>query len=376
MDDERVAALHDGRLDAHERDELLSRVMADDEEYDLFAETAAVLREIEEAHASAGPSSTDAEPISGESATDVRPPANAAFGEQGDDGVIPLATRRPPAPPLATGDAAAPTASAGPEVSADPRDGVVSLDSRRRAPRRPWMVYGAIAAGLVGIGLAGTLLTRARDTRLDDPTLAVAMLEHGGAPGPAAGWNEAFGSITRGGESGRKQLDPEPLNVKLGAYMVDIELAAASHDGSLVPLSGRITELLGHVTLGDSAARFYREAGQTAAANPRADVGPLLAQGREAVHSAVIVPEWLELGIWAEAARTAAVRHDAGFFRSRRSRALLERASSLPEMDEDTGAALGAVRASIPADGRSLDAEKWSALEAQITGLLRAAGRS
>jgi|GEM_PF-936940 len=370
MDDERVAALHDGRLDAHERDELLSRVLSDDEEYDIFAETAAVLREIEEAHASSPPSSAGADPMGVEPAADVAPHANIARGGHASDDVIPLATHRPPTP-----EGAAEPRPAEPEPHAGSRDGVISLDSRRRAPRRPWAMYGSIAAGLVGLGLAATLLTRARDTRLDDPAMAVAMLEDGAARGPAAGWNEVVGSSTRGGEANGKQLDPEPLNVQLGAYMVDIELAAASHDTSVVRLSRTIIHLLGQVTLGDSAAKFYGKVDSAAAANPRADVRPLLAQGREAVRSGVIVPEWLELGIWAEAARTAAARHDAGFFRSRRTRALLDRASTLPEMDGDTRAALKAVRAAIPVGGRSLDAKQWDELRRDIAGLLGAAGK-
>lgn len=369
MDDERVAALHDGRLDAHERDELLSSVLADDEEYALFAETAAVLREIEEAHASAPPALA-APPANVASHVDAAP----ARAEHASDDVIPLATRRPPAPPIT--DAGAPVDSSDSAQSGDSRDGVISLDSRRRAPRRQWRVYGSIAAGLVGIGLAATLFTRARDTRLDDPMRAVAMLKAGAAPGPAAGWNEAFGPIFRGGKGNGEQPNPEPLAVKLGAYMVDLELAAASHDSALTRLGDRMAGLLDDVPLGDSAAKLYRKIARTAAANPRADVGPLLARGREAVRSAVIAPEWLELGIWAEAARTAAVRHDSGFFRDRRTRAVLERAATLPELDESTGAALGAIRAAIPADGRTLSTAKWSKLEGKVIALMRSAGRS
>jgi hypothetical protein len=364
MDDERVAALHDGRLGVRERDELLSGVLADDEEYALFAETAAVLRELEEAHAST-PSSSAAG--GGDDA--------AASGEHGSGGVIPLATRRPPVPPITAAGADAPVDSRDSAQSGDSRVGVISLDSRRRSQARPWRVYGAIAAGLVGIGLAATLLTRSRDTRLDDPTRAVAMLEGGAARGPAAGWGEAFQGRKRGGT---QQFRIAVIAVRLGAYLVDLELAAASRDTALSGLSGDVVALLEQDSAfgGGQAASVYREVERAAAANPRADVRPLLARGRKAMRFVAIPPEWLELGVWGEAARTAAARHDAGFFRSGRTGAVLERATTLPELDKSTGAALRAVRAAIPADGHTLTAEEWSTLQAQITKLLRLAGRS
>ena len=51
--DERLAALLDGRLDPRAREELLARLSADDEDYRVFAETAAILREAEEEDAAA-----------------------------------------------------------------------------------------------------------------------------------------------------------------------------------------------------------------------------------------------------------------------------------------------------------------------------------
>src|ERR1700754_4108524 len=53
MDHERVAALHDGKLGDRERDELLADIAADEDESWLFAETAAVLADMEAAHGGA-----------------------------------------------------------------------------------------------------------------------------------------------------------------------------------------------------------------------------------------------------------------------------------------------------------------------------------
>ena len=50
-EDERLAAFLDGRLDAHERVEMLSRLVEDDEAYEVFAGLAAILlrAEVEDA---------------------------------------------------------------------------------------------------------------------------------------------------------------------------------------------------------------------------------------------------------------------------------------------------------------------------------------
>jgi hypothetical protein len=331
MDDERVAALYDGRLDAHERDELHRQIMADDFELDVFGETAAVLRELEEAQAS----------------------ASSAPVER----VIPISSRRPPAPELVVTDSAA-----SPDVADDPREGVISLDSRRR-PSRRW-AYGAIAAALVALAVAPALVSRLRDTRLDDPARAVAMLDGAAARRPAEGLDAAFG-ITRGGPGQPREL--EPTAVRVGAYLVDLELAAASRDTTVRALSDKVAGLMDDVSGSSGTASVYRAIGS---ARPGADVKPLLAQGREAVRQAMPA-EWLELGVWAEAARTAAARHDAGFFRSRRSRAAVERAAALPDPDKTIGPALNAVRGAIPTKGTP----DWAKLENRLTGLLGAAGR-
>jgi anti-sigma factor RsiW len=52
-ENERLSALLDGRLDERERGELLAHLSAADEEYRVFADTASILRELEEAEAGA-----------------------------------------------------------------------------------------------------------------------------------------------------------------------------------------------------------------------------------------------------------------------------------------------------------------------------------
>lgn len=345
MDHERVAALHDGRLGPRERDELLNELLSNDDEYELFAETAAVLRELEEAHAGAKPPSAAAAPV------DFPAPAADA-----DSGVIPLASRRPPEPV---------SAEVSTDAAPDREDGVIPIGSRRPGRTR-WMAYGALAAGIAGLALAAALLTNRGNGSLDDPRLAVATLEDGAARGPAAGWDELWSSGNRGASSDTALAR---LSVRLGAYMVDLELANAARDTPTVRLvSGSVAELLdGSGLLGSSsAASIYHSVAQGTGTDA-GSVDSLLAQGREALR-ARMAKEWLELGVWAETARTAAARQDAAFFRSRVSRDALERLDAL--LTRTTSAdELAEVRRALPADGRA----DWKALETALRNLLRSA---
>jgi len=357
MDHERVAALHDGKLDAREQDELLAAIAADDDESWLFAETAAVLADLEAAHAGATPADTDpVHPADGDAPpatfTAGPPPSPvAADGEREDDGVIPLATRRP---------AVAPAAGTESETAARKDDGVIPIESRRRSPARPWLVYGAMAAVLAGIGVTAALLSRSANARFDDPHRAVAMLDGGAARGIPANWND----IKRGADD---HYTPEGRAVQIGAHMVDLELAAAARDTFNVrDIARKIAALLEGQAGGGVVDGPYQEL-----ANGAADIPKLVSDGREGVRQ-LLKGDGLELGIWGETARAAAMRRDAAFFRLRATRQALDRAAALPDPDGKIGPALGSVRAALPADGR---ATNWAALEQRLSGLLRAAGR-
>jgi hypothetical protein len=351
MDDEHVAALHDGRLGERERDELHRQIMADDFELDVFGETAAVLREIEEAHGAALPvAAADPAPSHG----DASPVEFAGRGES--DSVIPLSTRRPPPSSVIDVDDGAPE---------DSGDGVIPIRSRR-APGRRWMMYGAIAAGLAGIGLA-TEMRRRSGSAFDDPVGAIAMLEGGAARGPAAGWDEEpwRPPPTRGFED--RKVAFEQLAVRSGVYLVDLELADAARDTAAVrSLAGEMEAQLDSVRGTGGIADVYRRAKNAGPDSAR----PLLAQGRENLRT-FLRSEWLELGVWAETARTAAVRRDAAFFRKGRTRRVLERLATSPELDDETRKALGTVRGAISGSGNV----NVAALQKHLTELLRIAGK-
>lgn len=351
MDHERVAALHDGRLGPRERDELLNELLANDDEYELFAETAAVLRELEEAHAANAPAGAAVNPAD--------PAAPAALETAADEGVIPLASRRPPEPVAGT--------QSDPAIGPAEDERVIPL-----APRKPgrtrWMAYGTLAAGLAGLALTATLLTN-RGGPLDDPAEAVAMLD---APerGPALGWDTLW--VAKRGLTAIS--DEDRLAVRLGANAVELELAAAARDSSVGQLSRTAAWLLKNSDILGSASTAARyDSINQLAQQGDSDIEPLLSEAREGLRG-LLPTEWLELGVWAETARTAALRRDAGFFRSRDSRAALERIGTLPGIDEQ----LAAVRQLLPEDGRidwPANDARWTTLADHLATLLREAAR-
>ena len=70
-DDERLAALLGGRLDGPEREELLAHLLANDDDYHVFADTAAILQQAEEEEA--------AQPQRSEVRVDHHPPVRTTL---------------------------------------------------------------------------------------------------------------------------------------------------------------------------------------------------------------------------------------------------------------------------------------------------------
>lgn len=355
MDHERVAALHDGKLGAHERHELLAAIAADDDESWVFAETAAVMAELEAAHA-ASPTDADQDDDTGAPQTFAAdpPPAPIANSKADAEGVIPLATRR---------SADTSTSGAGDEAAAGEDDGVISIESRRRPASRKWMAWGAIAAGLAAIGITAALLQRSSDRGLD-PASVVAVLDRGAEPGLARGWESPW-PVTRGIED---DLAEDQVAVRVGSHLFDLELAAAKNDTSaLHDLSRKVVALLQQVSGGGELSKPFEQLAAGAG-----DVRGLLEEGRKGVRLR-LAEEWVDLGIWAEGARTAAVRRDAGFFRSPGLERTLQRVEALPEADASTKEVIQAVRAALPASGRTTN---WNELQHSLERLLRVAGAS
>jgi hypothetical protein len=299
-DPERLAALLDERLSGAERDELLARLADSDEDLALFAEAAAVQRELEEEDEAASV-----------------------------PGVLPL---RPPARPA------------------------------RRLDRR-WLAAAAVVAGLALVPMAWRA-TQGGAVR--EPAQAVAMLGDQ-AIGLPRGWiDRPAWSGTRGG--GENPAD-DALSVRVGAYMVNLEVAIRAGDVENTRLlSARVASMLREANVaGTPAARQFDVLAERAGGDP-AELLSLLDEASDAAAGALDGDRYA-LGAWAEAARIAAARRDAAFFRDARTGRTLDRAQELVGDDEEARAAIAAIRASLEAESIL-----WPELEAELDRLMSAVG--
>ncbi len=230
----------------------------------------------------------------------------------------------------------------------------------RRAPAR-WL---ALAAVLAAVALV-PLLRRAGSSPADAGRFA--MLLDARDAGLPAGWTERSPfSNTRG--EGTVATDTA-LAVRLGALLLDLELAARARDGeSTAQLAATAVKRLESVPGSAPVAAVYGEIERTAGAPPE-ELQELLKDGREGIES--FFDEGLvELGSWNEAARLAAFRRDGGFFASRETRNILERLDS-PSLAPPARAAAARVRATLPAGGEP----QWPTLVPALDELMRELAR-
>lgn len=225
----------------------------------------------------------------------------------------------------------------------------------RRAPARRWL---ALAAVLACVALAPWLWTRAAADRTDPARFAA---ELSGLP---AGWDASPWGATRGAGD---PLTPQARAVRLGARLVELELAVRGRDPAVRPLAAETAALLDGIPAAGPAAALYRELARRAGEEP-ARLEPLLEQGRGVVPR-LAGEEPVELGAWTEAARIAAAGGAGDFFASRATRSRMERMArdpSLPPAARSTMERVGTAVAS--------PAPEWPAVERELAGVLRSLG--
>ena len=300
---ERLAALLDGRLDAHRREELLAELAASDDDFDAYADAVAITAELE--------------------------------------GALPVVT------PIHA-DAVATT----PEVE-DAAPGVTPIGaapSRRRSLAPRWM---AIAAVLAGVALAPWLWTRFAADR------GLIAVEAAALP---PGWDASPWGTTRGAGD---PMTEEARAVRLGARLVDVELAVRGRDPAAARLATETAMLLEGIGGAAPAASIYHEIARRAG-EPTERLEPLLKTGRETVPQ-MADEEGVKLGAWIESARIAAATRDRGFFASRATRSQLERMARDPSLPPAARSAVTRIQAAVGSGG----APEWSGLERELSGLLR-----
>lgn len=300
LDNERIAALLAGTMSEPERSATLKAVAASDDDFWTFAETAAVLRRIEEEEEASGvpPSGSGVELPSAE----TRPERAAG---------VPPSIARPGWP-----------------------------GSRRR-----WLALAALAVLAILAPLATRRVARPGDP-LAAPAASLASARDGLPPRwlERRPWENTLGADGASADNARA--------ARAGAVHADLVVAVrAGDDEAVAGLVGEMERILEATPLGGAAARAYRQVGNDPARRPER-----LREAGAAAAAVLRSEEWTSAGAWVETARVAAARHDEGFFRAPATRAALEKVGRLPDLPSDARTALQGVRAATGAGPR------WAAL--------------
>ena len=223
----------------------------------------------------------------------------------------------------------------------------------RLAPR--WL---ALAALLAGVALAPWLWTRFAADR--GGLVAVR------ADALPSGWDASPWGTTRGASD---PLTPQARAVRLGARLVDVELAVRGRDPAASQLATETAMLLEGIPGAAPAAALYRQVAQRAGGPPQR-LQPLLEQGREVVPR-MAGEKWVKLGAWVESARIAAAIRDRDFFASPATRSQLERMARDPSLDPAARSAVQRTRAATDSPGTA----DWGSIQREAATLLRLLGR-
>lgn len=323
VDPQRLAALLDGRLDEEERRATLEQLMASDDGLALYADVAAVLGELDdEAPAAGALATTPAVPRRSEPVVD-----------------------RPARPPETAGATVLP-------IDARPRV--------RTARRVPWL---AIAASIAVLALVPAVWLRARTAEGVPAYVASLAAPDAGLP---TNWNGTPWPTTRGAGD---PLTPEARAIRVGARLADLELLARTRDPRAAETATEIVALLEEQPGAGAAAASIEPLHERLRRG--AVVEPGMIAGARVAATAAVGDEAAAVGMWLEAARVAAARRDAEFFRHRESRAALEGARGSQVVRSVSPEAIVRLEQLLDPD-RSL---AWDQIQRELTNLLAALGR-
>jgi hypothetical protein len=284
-DDERLAALLDGRVDAREREELLKQLAAGGEDYAVFTQTASILRRLEESE-----------------------PAEAPRKRQ----VLPFRRR----------------AGAGTWAT----------------PAR----VAALAAVVAAVAVGGVWALRHRREDPGDP-VRLAVLADSARNGLPKDWPEQNRWVpTRGGgiPPGATPAERNEQAARAGARLLDLTIAVRARDSDGTRLW--VAQLAAPPFLPGSGPGSPLGRIQARAGAPADSLEPLVAAVRGQLEKRFEKEkDFLHLGAWAEAAGLAARAHNEAFFRSRESKEMLRRADRITAKDPVAHVASEQVRQAI-----------------------------
>ena len=302
VDPERIAALLDGRLDEREREQLMAQLAHSEDAFETFVDASATVREVK----------LPGEQVSPGSEAHVSYRLRLPQGRRG---------------------------LAGPG-------------------RRVWIMAGTLAAALalLWVGLRAGLFSPSRPP---DPARVVALL--GERPGSLApGWSDAGWPVARGAS---EPLTLRARSARIGARLVDLEVALRSGDSAAPALAQEVASLVAPLPASGPTAAVLRELSRRAR-EPFRRLEPLLRDARTSAQQ-LADADWTDVGALVEGARLAGRERNGGYFGSRTRRAL-DRAADHAGVPADARAAL--VRASAAA---YKGVPNWPAAERNFAAALR-----
>lgn len=313
MDHNDLARLLDRTLSEDERGRALAHLADFDDDAEVLGDAAYLLRELE---------GRDGATVEDDAAAGHTPADDADTGT--DPKVVPL---RPPS-----------TARTRP----------------RRLPAR-WLALAAMLAGVLLVPLA---LSRS-GSRAPGDFASLLTSRNTGLP---ADWADTVRWGGRRG-SGDAVVDTA-LAARLGARQVDLEIAASAGQADAVSrISNDLEAMVGGMPGSGPLAAMYRDI-RSRAGEPAKTLVPSVRDARESL-VLYVDKDYFSLGAWAEAASLAVRRQDTAFFHAGPSRKTLERAASLPSLDDESRGIVDVIRtASEP------DEPDWARLSGQPDALL------
>jgi hypothetical protein len=233
------------------------------------------------------------------------------------------------------------------QVAPAPEPGVIPLRRPEPKPRRltpQWVALAAVLAGVMLLPFAWRTMQGGGAVRY--PSQAVAML---GTPeaGLPPGWElPPLRNQTRGDGD---LLVERQRSARLGGYMVQLELAIRARDAERTGLlADQAAFLVRDVTAGGLLTSALSQLKEQAGGEPSALLPQV--EGVNETAASLLEADYFALGAWAEAARLAAARQDAEFFRGARTRRTLSRAAELVVDDQGASDAVRALSAAAESD--------------------------
>jgi hypothetical protein len=216
--------------------------------------------------------------------------------------------------------------------------------------------WGAIAAVVAAVALAPLAWNRMQPAGLQAPGVLAERLATSGTALPA-GWDPSPWGSTR---SASDPMTPRARAIRIGARLVELELALRGQDPAAARIAAQVAILLGELPGSGLAAATFRPLQERAGA-PWTELEPLMEEASDAAAD-MAGEEDVRLGAWLQAGRIAAAREDAAFFRTRATEAALRRLQD----DPATGPAAERIRTLTSAEG----APDWNTVASHLSEIL------